>query len=172
MEYVPATRWRRGSRAARFPSRKRSRSPEDRGGARERARARHRPSDLKPANVAVTPEGDVKLLDFGLARAFAPDGEITSRTDDSPTISAVMTRGDVILGTAAYMSPEQARASWWIGGPTSGVRSRPVRDADRQQVFEGETTSDLLAAVLRQDVPWQRLPAATPPHVRALSSAA
>src|SRR5689334_8658282 len=60
--------------------------------------------DLKPSNIQLTPDGDVKLLDFGLARAFAPDGVMA--VDDSPTISAVMTRGDVILGTAAYMSPE------------------------------------------------------------------
>jgi serine/threonine protein kinase/Tol biopolymer transport system component len=125
--------------------------------------------DLKPSNVQLTPDGDVKLLDFGLARAFAPDGATSSLPDESPTISAVMTRGDVILGTAAYMSPEQARGR--LVDRRSDIWSFGLvlfEMLTGRRVFEGETTSDLLAAVLRQDIPWDRLPSDTPPHVRVL----
>jgi hypothetical protein len=125
--------------------------------------------DLKPQNIQVDPDGNVKLLDFGLARAFAADEGGGVDAAESPTISARMTGADVILGTAAYMSPEQARgrtvdrrADIWafgvvlfemlIGGP----------------LFRGETVTDTLASVLRMDVPWDRLPAGTPPALVAL----
>src|SRR5438132_604589 len=62
--------------------------------------------DLKPANIALTPEGQVKVLDFGLAKAMAPD--VHSASDESPTMTLGSTRAGMILGTAAYMSPEQA----------------------------------------------------------------
>ncbi len=65
--------------------------------------------DLKPANVKVTPDGNAKVLDFGLAKAFAPEDRSLSDIASSPTITANFTRPGVILGTAAYMSPEQAR---------------------------------------------------------------
>jgi serine/threonine-protein kinase len=125
--------------------------------------------DLKPSNIQLTPDGDVKLLDFGLARAFSPDGAAPSLSDESPTISAVMSREDVILGTAAYMSPEQARGR--LVDRRSDIWSFGLvlfEMLTGRRVFEGETTSDLIAGVLRQDIPWERLPADTPSHVRAL----
>jgi serine/threonine-protein kinase len=125
--------------------------------------------DLKPSNVQLTPDGDVKLLDFGLARAFSPDGASPSLSDESPTISAVMSRDDVILGTAAYMSPEQARGR--LVDRRSDIWSFGLvlfEMLTGRRVFEGETTSDLIAGVLRQDIPWERLPADTPSHVRTL----
>lgn len=120
--------------------------------------------DLKPANVELTNDGTVKILDFGLAKAY--EGENLSGDDDlseSPTVSRRMTEAGIILGTAAYMSPEQAR-----GKPVdkrSDIWSFGVvlfEMLTGKRLFIGETISDTLAAVLRQEVEFKRLPATTP----------
>ena len=125
--------------------------------------------DLKPANVMRTPDGRVKILDFGLARAVLGEGVDESDAAHSPTITAALTQAGTVLGTAAYMSPEQARgrpvdrrADLW----SFGVIVWEMLTGRR--LFEGETISDTLAAVLRADLPWDDLPDDTPPALRRL----
>jgi serine/threonine-protein kinase len=124
--------------------------------------------DLKPGNIKVTPESTVKVLDFGLAKAF--QGEETEEDiAKSPTLTAMATQAGIILGTAAYMSPEQAkgkrvdrRADIWAFGVVL------FEMLSGKQVFRGETVSETLAAVMMKDIDWNLLPADTPPHLHRL----
>jgi eukaryotic-like serine/threonine-protein kinase len=123
--------------------------------------------DLKPANIKVTPDGKVKVLDFGLAKAFAGDQEVN--LSNSPTLSDAATQQGVILGTAAYMSPEQAkgktvdkRADIWAFGVVL------FEMLTGRQVFTGETVSDTLASVLAREPKWQSLPSNLHPRIRLL----
>jgi len=119
--------------------------------------------DLKPANVRVTPDGQVKVLDFGLAKPTG-QGERGSSTD-----SVLSTEAGRLLGTPTYMAPEQARGRpidrrvdvWAFGCVLYECLTG-------RRAFDGETLSDVLAAVLQQEPDWTRLPAGTPAHVREL----
>lgn len=124
--------------------------------------------DLKPSNIKVDPQGTVKVLDFGLAKAFDRAPETTLDFLHSPTL-VVTTQPGVICGTAAYMSPEQARgkaadkrADIWAFGVVL------FEMLTGRRLFDGETASDTLAAVLRQPIDWEALPRDTPPAVRRL----
>ncbi len=124
--------------------------------------------DLKPANVKITPDGKVKVLDFGLAKALSGDATSTDIAH-SPTITVDFTRPGVILGTAAYMSPEQARGRpvdkrsdiWSFGCVLYECLSghRP---------FQGDTATDLIAKILERDPDWSTLPPNTPATVQLL----
>ena len=122
--------------------------------------------DIKPANIKVTPDGNVKVLDFGLAKALADEGV---NPDDVPTLSAMPTEDGRILGTPPYMSPEQAQGKqvdkqtdiWAFGCVLYELLTA-------KRAFPGENTTQTIAAVLRNEPDWQKLPADTPATVRTL----
>jgi len=128
--------------------------------------------DLKPDNVKISPDGKIKVLDFGLAKMLEPEmaQNPTYMGTMSPTLSIHATYGGVILGTAAYMSPEQARGKpvdrrtdiWSFGCVLFEMLTG-------KQTFEpGETISDAVAHILTREPDWNALPADTPSHVRTL----
>ena len=125
--------------------------------------------DLKPANIKITSAGVVKVLDFGLAKTAGPDVETPSQIDIAVTVTQSATQAGVILGTAAYMSPEQARGRvldkrtdiWSFGCVLYEMLTG-------RRAFQGATTSDVIVAILEREPELVRLPTGTPPGVRRL----
>jgi len=126
--------------------------------------------DLKPGNIKLTAGGDVKILDFGLAKALHPpvSGDAADLTQ-SPTVTVAATQAGVVLGTAAYMSPEQSRGQeadrrtdvWAFGCVLYEMLTG-------RGLFHGPTASDCIAGILGREPDWEALPAATPAAVRRL----
>src|SRR5690348_8143489 len=124
--------------------------------------------DLKPGNIKITDSDAVKVLDFGLAKAVEGDAA-SMDISSSPTISRMATQAGIILGTAAYMSPEQAKGKsvdrrtdiWAFGCVLYEMLTGKM-------AFSGETVTDTLAAVIRAEPDWSALPETTPVHVRVL----
>jgi serine/threonine protein kinase/Tol biopolymer transport system component len=122
--------------------------------------------DLKPANIKITPGGTVKVLDFGLAKAIHPEG-LAGGPSNAPTMTVSGTREGVIVGTAAYMSPEQARGLavdkrtdiWAFGCVLYEMLTG-------RAAFSGETISDVVAAILEREPDWDALPSALSPALR------
>ena len=125
--------------------------------------------DLKPANIKLRPDGTVKVLDFGLAKALDPAPSSASSLSISPTLTSPATQIGVILGTAAYMAPEQARgkpvdkrADIWAFGCVL------FEMLTGRRTFDGQDVTDTIAAIVRGEPDWMSLPAETPPQIRRL----
>ena len=130
--------------------------------------------DLKPANVKIRPDGAVKILDFGLAKAMEPTASAGSRGSivgltHSPTLAPMTMTGALIIGTAPYMAPEQARGRavdrrvdiWAFGCVLFEMLTG-------ERAFPGDDVTDVLAKIIEREPTWSALPAATPPHLRQL----
>jgi len=124
--------------------------------------------DLKPANIKLRPDGTVKVLDFGLAKAVGHDAEVPGLSD-SPTVTAPGTGAGIVLGTAAYMSPEQAKGRavdrrtdiWAFGAVLYELLTG-------RAVFQGNSFAETVSQILTHAPNWELLPAATPPSIRTL----
>jgi hypothetical protein len=124
---------------------------------------------LKPANIKVRHDGTVKVLDFGLAKAMDPGASGIQDPNNSPTLTARATQMGMIIGTAAYMSPEQARGRavdkrtdvWAFGCVLFEMLSG-------RKTFDGEDATEIISSVVKSEPDWNALPASVPPHVRTI----